>query len=343
MIMEQIQINIYLPRDVDTTGYPVSLSDDFNMSVDYRIESSWMFYLMLKGEGLPSQICREYPKRGILMIHRAFSKKFVWNPDLFVVSMQWDYKRDDRGQVHLVSNEYQTNASASGWMDRLTYTGLRCFAPPPMHPQLTPRSPARGAQSETVAFIGAEKNLEAEFRSAEFKEQMTRLGMKFMVVDDPSKMTDYSGIDAILAVRNLGQKISHKPAQKLINAWRAGVPALLGYEVGYRELKHSNLDYLEVNSADDVLAGLKRLLDDVEFREVVVQNGLLKARAYTVSEIQVMWGDLFRDRIIPASQVWENQPPLNRFYFLIVRRGRNFLRVMLSFIWHRLLGMKPKS
>ena len=137
--------------------------------------------------------------------------------------------------------------------------------------------------------------------------------------------------------------MSHKPAQKLINAWRAGVPALLGREVGYRELKHSNLDYLEVTSADEVVAGLKRLRDDVEFREVVVQNGQLKAQAYTVVAVQSMWADLFRDRIIPAYQVWENQSSLRRLAFLTVRWVRNFLRILLSFIWHRLLGMKPKS
>lgn len=341
--MEQTPINIYLPSDVDTTGYPVSLSGDFNMSVDYRIESSWMFYLMLESEGLPVRICREYPRNGILMIHKAFTRKFVWNPDLFVVSMQWDYKRDDRGQVHLVSNEYQTHASASGWMDRFTFAGLRCFAPPPMHPSLTPRNPVRGNRFETVAFIGAEKNLEAEFRSDEFKGRVARLNMEFIVVDDPKEMSDYSEIDAILAVRNLGQQVSHKPAQKLINAWRAGVPVLLGCEVGYRELKHSNLDYLEVNSADDVVAGLKRLRDDIEFREVVIQNGLLKAESYTIDEVQTLWAELFMNRIIPAYQAWENQSARGRFCFLAVRRVRNALRVMLSFIWHRLLGMKPKS
>ena len=238
-----------------------------------------MLYLMLQDEGLSVRICREYPEQGILMIHKAFSKKFVWKPDLFVVSMQWDYKRDDRGQVHLVSNEYQTQPSASGWMDRFSFLGLRCFAPPPMHPSLTSRNRARGDLFETVAFIGAEKNLEPEFRSAEFKGRVARLGMEFIVVDDPKEMSDYSEIDAILAVRNLGQRVSHKPAQKLINAWRAGVPVLLGCEVGYRELKHSNLDYLEVNSAEDVVAGLKRLQDDTEFREVVIQNGLLKAES----------------------------------------------------------------
>lgn len=343
MIMEQARINIYLPEKLDTTDYPASLSDDFNMSVDYKIESSWMFYLMLKGEGVPVQICRKYPRHGILLIHKAFTKRFVWNPELFVVSMQWDYKRDDRGQVHLVSNEHKTHTSALGWLDRVTFSGLQYFVPPPMHPVLTPRNPARGDLFETVAFIGAEKNLEAEFRTDTFTENIARLGMKFSIVDDPTKMTDYSGIDVVLAARKLGQQVSHKPAQKLINAWRAGVPAILGCEVGYRELKHSNLDYLEVDSASDVVAGLKRLRDDLEFRNVVIANGLRKAESYTIGEVQRMWAELFRDKIIPAYGVWKAQSPLSRFGFLAVRRLRNALRVALSFIWHRVLGIKPKS
>ena len=342
MSMEQTRINIYLPPEVDTTGYPVSLSDDFNMSEDYRVESSWMFYLMLKGEGLSVQVCREYPKQGILLIHKAFTKKFVWNPDLFVVSMQWDYKRDDRGQVHLVSNEYKTHVSTLRWLDRVTFPGLQYFVPPPMHPVLTLRNRARGDLFETVAFIGAEKNLEAEFRTDAFKESIARLGMKFIIVDDPAKMTDYSEIDVVLAARKLGQQVSHKPAQKLINAWRAGVPAILGCEVGYRELKHSNLDYLEVDSGDEVVTGLTRLRDDAEFRNVVIENGLWKAESYTIGEMQRMWAELFRDKIIPAYGAWQSQPPLRRFGFLAVRRFRNFLRMVLSFIWHRVMRVKPK-
>lgn len=343
MAMEQTPIiNIYLPEEVDTTSYPVSLSEGFDMSVDYKIEVSWTFYLMLEREGIPARICSDYPEKGILLIHKAFAERFVWKPDLFVVSMQWDYKRDDRGQVHLVSNKYKTHASSLGWLDRLTFPGLQYFLPLPMHPVLFPRSSERGGLFKTVAFIGAEKNLEAEFRTAEFKERVARLGMQFIIVDDPAKMMDYSEIDVILAVRNLKRQVSHKPAQKLINAWRGGVPSILGCEVGYRELKHSNLDYLEVGSSEGVIVALKRLRDDVEFRDVVVQNGLWKAKSYTLDEIQRRWAGLFRDKIIPAYGAWENRALLSRLAFLAVRRARSVLRVALSLVWHRLLGIKPK-
>ncbi len=340
--MENTPINIYLAPDVDTTGFPDALSENFSMSVDYRIESSWICYLMLKNEGFLVQICREYPKQGILLIHKAFRKKFIWNPDLCVVSMQWDYKRDDRGQIHLVSNEYKTKTSALGWLDRITFPALQYFVQLPMHPVLIPRNPKRGNRFEVVAFIGAEKNLDVVFRINAFKEKVLQLGMKFIIVDDPAKMTDYSEIDVVLAVRKIGEQVSHKPAQKLINAWRAGVPSLLGCEVGYRELKHSNLDYLEVDSDLDVLAALKRLREDVEFRNAMIENGLRKAKSYTIGEVQRMWAELFRNTIISAYGEWMNRPLLYRLGFLTVRKVRNFLRVALSFIWHRVLRIAPK-
>jgi len=193
-----------------------------------------------------------------------------------------------------------------------------------------------------VAFVGAEKNLEAEFRTSEFKDRVAELGMKFRIINDPDKMSDYSEIDAILAARNFGKRVSHKPAQKLTNAWRAGVPALLGCEEGYRELRYSHLDYLEVKSVDEAVAGLKRLKEDVEFREAVIENGLRKSDFHTINAVQSLWADVFRTQIFPAYEVWKAQSTLSRFKFLVARRIRDIVRFILSFIWHRLFKIKPK-
>ena len=337
--MEQTLMNIYIPSGVDTTGFPGVLSDDFEMSVDYKIESSWMFYLMLKGQGLQVRICMEYPQEGILLVHKAFVKHFVWNPELFVISMQWDYKRDDRAQVHLVSNKYKTHSSSLGWMDRFTFSGLQYFVQPPMHPVLIPRSSERGDRFENVAFIGAEKNLESEFRTDAFRDGVARLGMKFVIVDDPGKMTDYSEIDAILAVRKIGRLVCHKPAQKLINAWRAGVPSILGCEVGYRELKESALDYMEGDSVEDVVEALKRLKDDVAFRHALVQNGLRKAEDYNIAAVERRLGELFLEQIIPAYAEWKSMSIIRQSYFLCIRKLRYTLRIFLSFVSHRVFGI----
>lgn len=336
-------INIYLPEEVDSSRFPSDLYGHFEKAQDYKVESSWLFYVMLRNQGIDTRICHTYPQTGILLIHKAFAQDFVWNPELLVVSLQWDYKRDDRAQVHLVSNLFKTRCTSLSWLDRCSLIGLQFFVQPPMHPYLVQRSADRGDRFENIAFIGAEKNLDPEFRTDSFKQHIKQLGMRFLIVDDSGKMTDYSEIDAVLAVRKKGKLITHKPAQKLVNAWRAGVPALLGHEMGYQELHDTDIDYLEINSANDAIKALKRLKEDVEFRELMIQNGLKKGKDYSSEAIEERWCALMRDRIIPAYHGWLAMPKPARILFLIVRWIRYISRITLSFVWHKIMCMKPSS
>jgi glycosyltransferase involved in cell wall biosynthesis len=335
-------INIYLPKGLDTSTFPASLNEDFKDSVEYAVEAAWMFYLMLKDHEWDVRICNEYPEKGIFLIHKATVRKFVWHPRLFVVSMQWDYRRDDRGQVHLVANEFKTRRSSLGWLDRLSFAGLQYFIQPPMHAEIIRRNPERGSRFENIAFIGEEKNLAAEFRTQEFKEQMAELGLRLLMVDDPKKMSDYAQIDAVIAVRKLGRLVVHKPPQKLVNAWRAGVPCIVGREIGYQELKKSDLDFLEIDSVDGMLAALKRLKSDTALRSEMMENGLRRAESYTPQALQARWINLFRDSIVPAYHDWESAGALRRYMFLFVRRVRHAVRRSASFIVHTLLGIKAR-
>ena len=343
MPMDYRVINIYLPGEVDTSGFPDNLYGLYTETPSYGIESSWMFYLMLRSQGIDARVCNELPEAGILVLNKAFSRNFFWKPDLFVVSMQWDYKRDDRGQVHLVSNHFKTRSGSLGWLDRISFPGHQFFVQPPMHPVLVPRSSSRSDRFENIVFLGDVKNLEPEFCTDLFKRQVAALGMKFIIIDNPSVMNDYSEIDVVLAVRRFGGLIAHKPAQKLINAWRAGVPAILGHEVGYRELHDSDMDYIEIDSVDEVIQGLEKLKNDVTFRNEMVRNGRGKAKNYTAEASEQRWGNLFRDRIIPSYHGWMARPFLSRCWFLAVRYMRYLSRRTLSFIWHQVLGVKARS
>lgn len=341
--MDSQCINIYLPKGVDTESFPDDLYGQFKVAQDYKIESSWTFFLMLANQGVEVQICNEFPSSGILVIHKAFAVHFDRNPNLFVVSMQWDYKRDDRAQVHLVSNHFKTRTSSLDWLDRISFPGLRFYVQPPTHSCLTMRNADRGNRFETLAFLGAEKNLAADFRTDSFRQRIEALGMKFIIVSDPDKMNDYSEIDAVLAVRKLGRRIAHKPPQKLINAWRAGVPAILGREVGYQELHESDVDYLEVNSVEEVVQALERLKSDPLFRERMSNNGLAKAERYTPEAIEKVWCDLVRDRIIPAYHEWMAKSRIQRKLFLSIRHVRYISRLIRSFIWHKVLHVRARS
>src|SRR5436309_1927650 len=80
----------------------------------------------------------------------------------------------------------------------------------------------------------------------------------------------------VLAVRPEGRS-TNKPASKLVNAWLAGVPALLGPEIAYRELRRSELDYCEVSSLAEAQAAVDRLLGDPGLYNAMVENGRARA------------------------------------------------------------------
>ena len=54
-----------------------------------------------------------------------------------------------------------------------------------------------------------------------------------------------------------------KPASKLVNAWHAGVPALLGPEPAYQALR-MQFDYIEIRSPEDAIREVIRLKENPE-------------------------------------------------------------------------------
>jgi hypothetical protein len=100
-------------------------------------------------------------------------------------------------------------------------------------------------------------------------------------------------VDVVVSLRSdLSHQYPHKPASKLINAWLAGVPAILGPEVAYQELRESDLDYIEACSLDDVIDGVKRLKEDDGLYDDMVQNGKARAEAFTIESIVDRWAEL---------------------------------------------------
>ena len=111
---------------------------------------------------------------------------------------------------------------------------------------------------------------------------------------DTSKLrwADYSDIDLVVAVRPPVGSHTGKPASKLYNAWRAGVPALLGPEPAYRELRTDPLDYIEVGSVDEALAAIDRLRADPSLYRRMVERGRERAVAFSPEAVLEQWVDL---------------------------------------------------
>lgn len=101
-----------------------------------------------------------------------------------------------------------------------------------------------------------------------------------------------------MAVRPADRSLhATKPASKLINAWLAGVPALLGAESACRALRRDPLDYLEVGDVAEAEAALRRLRDDPEWMAAMIENGHRRALEFRLEPLLEHWQRLLFETI----------------------------------------------
>ncbi len=215
-------------------------------------------------------------------------------------------------------------------------------------PGLVPRDPARGGMLGTVAFKGRLWNLDPAFRDEAFRARLAALGMT-LALDafdggyGVQGWHDYSAADVVLAVRDLTVRDAGvKPASKLVNAWFAEVPALLGPEPAFRELRRSELDYIEVRSPDDAISALGRLKETPALYRAMVENGRARRRDFTEDSIAGRWIEMLNGPIAAAFMRWQHQGPavhVARYAAMCLREPlskRRHMRELLS--GPRLLG-----
>jgi hypothetical protein len=181
-------------------------------------------------------------------------------------------------------------------------------------PGLIPRDPSRGHRMEHIAFKGEPTSLDDRFKTPEFLAALARMGMRLDIPQkdrtvNASTWYDYETSDAVIAIRNLTLRDSKiKPASKLINAWIAGIPALLGPEPAYREMRQNDLDYFEIKDVAGALATLQRLRDDPALYAAVVENGRRRAADFVPDRMVRRWQDLINGPILRAWRGWQSTP-----------------------------------
>lgn len=222
--------------------------------------------------------------------------------------------------------------------------GLRAGAPRtaclphPPQPALIPRDPSRQGLS-ILAYKGAAKHLEPDFKDEAFCARLIESGVTLRIDDyadqtgEPAHaMHDFHAVDAVLAVRNITESDAvAKPANKLVNAWRAGVPAILGPEPAYQELRRSELDYIEVKSGAEALTALARLAADPALYAAMIENGHTRAEAYTEEQVYGLWPDVFNGPVQEEFERWSRLPyPAKAVFFargaLAERRARETMQ-----------------
>jgi hypothetical protein len=259
-------------------------------------------YLWLRHEGYDVSIAPTLPDTGIVVLlpeaeSRAHFRR-QYQPahrSLFVLTIRADVYgyRSPIGDADIVQN----GAFAD---NQRTF-----FVPHWPQPGLQSRNPGRGDRIEHIVFKGGYGSLHADYRSESWLQFLDERGLTFEVASAQTNGTippwhDYRTADLCLAVRpphNDGGRHYDKPASKLVNAWHAGVPALLGPEYAYQELRQSPLDYVEVHSLSDTMTTIDRLRADRARYRALRERCRERAQEFTPTRIAERWAEVLFDRI----------------------------------------------
>lgn len=265
-------------------------------------ERNWTLqtYLRLRDAGLPVRLTAAAPTAPLVVVHTkhtnallrcAFSRRGV----LFA-GIRGDLHASALADVEILQNRQFAD-------DR-----RRFFVPHWPQPGMLPRDTSRGTDVRNVAFKGVARTIDRRFLSEEWTTFLDSEGLQWdcnaiqftgTAADAASiRWEDYREVDVLVAVRPSERRTARaKPATKLYNAWLAGVPAILGAEPAYRELRLSELDYLEVATLEDAKRAVMRLKRDPVRYQEMVENGRRRAAEFSVSAITEVWQDLLFDRL----------------------------------------------
>lgn len=263
-----------------------------------------MTYARLRDAGADVRVDNRVPREGIVVFY-AGDKHKVWaavrrGSHALLVAV-----RSDRHRVGFADVEVVQNASSA--------CGRRSFHIPHWpQPGLVPRDPSRGTALRTVLFPGTPQNLHPGFSSREWLDAMAERSVGFRCSSTESggarAWHDCSDVDLVLAIRPGSGEVANKPAWKLVNAWLAGTPAILGPECAYRELRRDALDYIEATDPATALAGIDRLRASPALYAGMVAHGRERGRAHADQAVTAAWLALADDVLEPGWHCQRQHP-----------------------------------
>ena len=320
-------------QDVIAGNTQPFVEDLHHRFVDANDSWSTQPYLQLKQRGLnvelvssiiPGKIC-------IVTYEDLAIKDFPFNS--YVVGCRHDRGRPEICEQRIVQNPLNVIDETDHYLPHWPQPGLK------------PRNRVhRGAKLKNVVYKGRLLNLAKPFQEKGFLEQLNQLGMQLLTSPEQSNQervkdsSNYTNADVVLAVRNSTEyDLSIKPPSKLINAWLAGTPALLGPEPAYQHLRKSELDYIEVRSPVEVIEALKRLKNNPDLYLAMIENGQKRAQEFTPDKIALQWRNLLAGEIARGYEQWCQQSRLYKTFgrpLKFVERALKHKRERQYFLTH---------
>jgi hypothetical protein len=297
--MSTTETCFFLPEpDSVLASLPTSMADYWEWQrTASQITPYWGRYhwilqtcLYLKQAGLPVVLSNAMPRSGVIVSHLdCVPYDFKPSADQYLVIMLVDREvPHPRARRHVLHNPTQHLP-----------LGLRySYMPPWPQVGLVPRDASRGDRFETLGYFGYPNNLDPGITADAFQAQIRSIGLQ-MQVPSPADWHDFSGIDCIMAIRNFGRAEPHlnKPTLKLLNAWLAGVPAVLGHETACREEGMPGSGYLEATTPAELLDALRLLKADPAKRRALVDCGRAALGAFQVERTVERWRHLLQHEV----------------------------------------------
>jgi hypothetical protein len=260
-----------------------------------RYNHTLQTYLRLKSNGFKCELVDTFPDEGILIAHKDFLPRTskLLDTNLLTICIKAERTPHPYAQLHVVQNPFEETLLSPCWN--------AYYIPFWTQRGLVPRHPERLDTFETVAYFGRNVNLAPELKSQEWLQQLNNLGLHWYLASEDDLWYDYSNVDVILAIRSFDQQTyDDKPASKLFNAWRAGVPVIAGNDSAFQAEYRSELDFIQVTTLDEAVRALKRLRDDVTLRRAMMKNAAMRAADIHSDVIVRRWRTFLTEVAFPA-------------------------------------------
>jgi hypothetical protein len=315
------RIRFFVPHHADgIEALPASTEDYWPWISRHRKAGegkySWTLqtYLHLRDAGFDCEIVHRFPDSGIVVAHRDFLPVFLRpRPGVFLVCLKPDRRAHTWSHYYVVQNPRDAIFRVSGSSNLASVL----FSWP--QPGLIPRSPARGATCRNVVYAGRDANLATELLAPAWAARLERAGFAWQR-KPLERWHDFSESDIVVAARSFDARnftnpiysVDSKPPMKLINAWLAGVPAVVSVESAFRGVREHDLDYLEVKSEDELAAALARLRDDPALYRAMVAHGRARAVAFDIEAVRKAWMRALTVELKGRHEAWKRRGHFGR-------------------------------